>query len=209
VSESNPRDAATSTLLARLQRGDRAAFDELFALYRPGLCDFIANRLGPRLAGRVDQSDVAQEVLLEAYERLDDFIERRPMPFRSWLWKTAYERLLKVRRHHARLRRDVDREVPWPDHSSLLLVRSLVQSTSSPGRQLEEQELVQRARLTLSQLAEMDREILFLRVAEGLPYEEVGHILGIEPSAARQRYGRALLRLRKALIEQGLLEADT
>jgi DNA-directed RNA polymerase specialized sigma24 family protein len=44
-----------------------------------------------------------------------------------------------------------------------------------------------------------DREVLALRLADEMPYEEVGCLLEIEPAAARQRYVRALLRLQKVL----------
>jgi hypothetical protein len=37
----------------------------------------------------------------------------------------------------------------------------------------------------------------------------VACVLGIESAAARRRYGRALLRLRKVLAEQGLLESSS
>jgi RNA polymerase sigma factor (sigma-70 family) len=130
------------------------------------------------------------------------------MPFRTWLWKTAYERLLKTRRHHGRARRDTGREVPWPDRSSLLLARDALRGGPAPGQRLEEQELAQRVRRALGQLSELDREILLMRHAERLPYDEVGHLLDIDPAAARQRYGRALLRLRRALLEHGLLEGE-
>jgi RNA polymerase sigma-70 factor (ECF subfamily) len=202
-------DPQTSELLLRLEGGDRSAFDDLFAIYRPALRSFIRARLGHRLGARLDQSDVVQEVLLDVYLRLGDYLDRRPMPFRTWLWQTAYERLLKVRRHHGRARRAVDREADWPDNSSELVVRSLLGSAASPSRHLEQQEVAQRARQALDRLAEADREILFLRTVEALPHEEIACLLGIEPSAARQRYGRALLRLRKLLIAQGLLETGT
>ena len=39
-----------------------------------------------------------------------------------------------------------------------------------------------------------------------LSYQEVGCLLDIDAPAARKRYGRALLRLRKLLIEGGLVE---
>jgi DNA-directed RNA polymerase specialized sigma24 family protein len=39
-----------------------------------------------------------------------------------------------------------------------------------------------------------------------LPYQEIGCILDLDPAAARKRYGRALLRLRKLLRDAGLLE---
>ena len=59
----------------------------------------------------------------------------------------------------------------------------------------------------LAQLAEADREILFMRDFEGLSYEEFGWALAIDPAAARKRYGRALLRLQKLLADSGLLES--
>jgi DNA-directed RNA polymerase specialized sigma24 family protein len=45
-----------------------------------------------------------------------------------------------------------------------------------------------------------------LRHADGLPFEEIGTLLGIDPAAARKRFGRALIRLQKLLAAAGLLE---
>lgn len=198
---------ALTALLGRAQAGDRRAFDDLASRYQPGLKAFIAARLDERLAARVDPSDVVQEVWLEAFARLHDYLERRPMPFRTWLWKTAYERLLKVRRHHRRARRAVGREVGWPERSSLMLASRLLGGTS-PSRRLGQQEMARQVREVLGQLSETDSEILLMRNVDELPYEEIGLLLDIEPEAARQRYGRALLRLRKALLARGLLEPE-
>jgi RNA polymerase sigma-70 factor (ECF subfamily) len=208
MSDAEPDPRELPALLGRLQAGDRQAFETLVARYRPGLRAFIAARLDDRLAARVDPSDVVQEALLEAFTRLPDYLERRPMGLRTWLFKTAYERLLKVRRHHARARRAVGREVPWPDRSSLLLVQPLLSRNSAPSRRLEKQELARRVRQALGSLSEVDREILLMRNLEELPYEEIGTLLDLEPAAARQRYGRALLRLRRALLANGLLENE-
>jgi RNA polymerase sigma-70 factor, ECF subfamily len=54
-----------------------------------------------------------------------------------------------------------------------------------------------------------DREVLLMRHAEELSYEEIGCLLEIQPAAARKRYGRALLRLRKVLSDHGLLESHS
>jgi RNA polymerase sigma-70 factor (ECF subfamily) len=48
-------------------------------------------------------------------------------------------------------------------------------------------------------LADTDREVLLLRVFEGLSNQEVAQVLDLEPDAASKRYGRALLRLRQVL----------
>jgi RNA polymerase sigma-70 factor (ECF subfamily) len=135
-----------------------------------------------------------------------DFLERRPMPFRLWVRRTAYERLLDLRRHHTRARRSVEREVALPDRSSLLLARPLLAGTPSPSQQLEARELAERVSRAVACLSEADREVLLMRHGEGMPFEEIACLLGIESAAARKRFGRALLRLQEALSDQGLLE---
>src|SRR5690242_3688309 len=96
-----PADSTeTRRLLEQSEGGDSAAFERLFARHRPDLRRFIARRLDPRLRARLDPSDVVQETQLEAYQRLPDFFRRRPMPFAVWLRKTAYQRLLMLRRQH-------------------------------------------------------------------------------------------------------------
>src|SRR2546423_8466329 len=121
--------AETCRHLELAQAGDRAAFEELFARYRPDLLRFLDWRLDARLRRRLDASDVVQETQLEAFQRLADYLARRPMPFRLWLRKTAYERLLKARRRHLEAaQRAVDREVVLPEQSSLVLAKQLLDS---------------------------------------------------------------------------------
>jgi RNA polymerase sigma-70 factor (ECF subfamily) len=200
-----PDSAETCGLLDRVSRGDRLALDQLLAHYRPDLRAFVEVRLDPKLAARMDPSDVVQEAQLEVVRRMDDFLRRRPMPFHLWVRKTAYERLLDVRRHHRRARRSVEREAALPDRSSLLLARPLLAGGPSPSQQLEARELAERVARAVERLSEADREILLMRHGESLPFEEIACLLGIEPAAARKRFGRALLRLQKVLSEEGLL----
>ena len=131
------------------------------------------------------------------------------MPFHVWLRKTAYERLAMLGRQHLQAgKRSLHREVPLPDKSSQLLAQRLLSGASTPSQQLQRRELVQRVRQALAQLAVADREILLMRNFEELSYQEVGFILGVEPAAARQRHGRALLRLHKLLSEGGLTGSE-
>src|SRR6516225_874928 len=105
----------TQGLLEQIAGGDRQALEQLLERYRPGLHAFVEARLDPKLRARLDPSDVVQEAQIEMVRRMDDFLKRRPMPFHLWVRKTAYQRLLNLRRDHRRRRRSVDREVPWPD----------------------------------------------------------------------------------------------
>ena len=98
------------------------------------------------------------------------------------------------------------REVAWPERSSLFLARALIKSGLSPSQQLLAREAAGQVSRALRDLSEADREILLLRHADELPYEEIACLLEIEPAAARKRYGRALIRLQKLLSDRGLLE---
>ena len=68
------------------------------------------------------------------------------MPFRHWLRKTAYQRLLAVRKHVFAAGRAVDREAALPDRSSLVLARQLFAAGSTPSQRIERDELVRRVR---------------------------------------------------------------
>jgi RNA polymerase sigma-70 factor (ECF subfamily) len=208
VNEPASDSAETNELLRQAGCGSRQAFDRLIGRYQLDLHEFVARRLDPRLRARIDPSDVVQETQLEVLQRLADFLQRQPMPFRLWLHKTAYERLLMLHRQHVgAARRAVGREVPLPDRSSLLLAQQLLAPGSSPSGQCDRRERVRRVRQVVAQLPEADREVLVMRDLDGLSYEEVACLLEIDPAAARKRHGRALLRLHQLLAAAGLKES--
>jgi len=199
----------TQVLLEEARRGDGDAFQRLFALYRPYLRRVVELRLDPRLRLRFDPSDIVQDAQLEAFRRLADYLERQPMPFRLWLHKTVSERMVRLRRDHvAAERRSVGREVGLPDETSIALVQGLMAAGSSPSRRVSRAELARRVRQALARLSETDQEVLLMRTFEGLSFEKVGTLLGIEPAAARKRYGRALVRLQQLLADDGLTESQ-
>ncbi len=204
-----PDSAGTEALLERARAGDDRAFDHLFARHRAALLAFVELRLDRRLRTRMDPSDVVQEAHLEAVRQFSDFLQRKPMPFRLWLRKTTYERLLTIHRRHLNAAgRDVKREVPLPDRSSLGLAHTLLAPDSTPSRQLAASELARRVRQAVARLPEADREILLMRTFEGASYQEIACVLDIRADTAKKRHGRALLRLHKILLEGGLTESD-
>src|SRR5262245_27485610 len=142
MTDITPDSAETRELLERAGRKEANAVEGLVERHRSEVRDFIDLRLDPRLRGRVDASDVVQEVLLDMVGRLDDYLSRRPMPFRLWLRKSAYQRLLNLRRDHlARQRRSVHREVAWPDRSSALIAGPLLPRAASPSQQAQAREV--------------------------------------------------------------------
>jgi RNA polymerase sigma-70 factor (ECF subfamily) len=203
--------ADTEYLLERAAAGDGAAREQLLQHHRRRLGRMVAVRFDPRLAARVDPSDVVQETLAEAAANLDRYLRERPLPFYPWLRQLAQRRLIALYRRHVQARRrSVTREVGppgLPDHSALALADRLFARTSSPSAGLRRQERRDRVRAALAALPEPDREVLVLRILEALPTRETAAVLGISEVAVRSRQVRALDRL-KGFLGPDFLEGD-
>jgi RNA polymerase sigma-70 factor (ECF subfamily) len=190
----------TDGLLDRAHRGDGAARRELLMRHRGRLRKMVALHFDRRLAARVDPSDVVQEALADAAERLLDYLERRPLPFYPWLRQLAFDRLVELHRRHVGAgKRSVTREDPdvllLPDESAAQLATRLADLSSSPSRHALREELRERVRAALGRLASVDREVLVLRHLEQLPTAAAAAVLGIGERAFKSRHLRALQRL--------------
>ncbi len=208
MAEVRPDSTETRRLLEEAAGGESEAFGRLFERHRAHLCEIAEGRLDVRVRPRIDPSDVVQETQVEAFKRLDDYLRRRPMPFRLWLVKTLYERLRKIEQHHlAAAKRSIHREVPLPDRSSLKLAAQLLSGGTSPSADAIREELARQVRRLLARLPEKEREILLLRDFENLSNDEAACLLEISPEAAKKRHARALLALKRLLSAPGLEES--
>lgn len=190
----------TEQLLEQAAAGDALAAQQLLARHRPRLRRLVAVHLDPRVSARIDPSDVVQEALAEAYERLPRYLQERPVSFYPWLRQIAWQRLVKLHRSHISAgRRSVQRErdaiLPLSDESVLELAGQLTSSGTEPGQRLVQQEIRERVRAALDRLRQQDRELLVMRYLEHLSMKEISEVLLVTPAAAKMRHARALLRL--------------
>jgi RNA polymerase sigma-70 factor (ECF subfamily) len=164
---------------------------------------FVQHRLDRKLNSRVDASDVVQEAQLEAFRRLDGYLTQPPGPFHLWLRRIAFDRLLMLHRRHRRAeKRTVDREIPLSEREVSPAGQPFASDDSTPSQHAVRVELTERIRDALQHLAPADREILQLRIDQGLSNQEVAQRLGVPTNAATKRYGRALIRLQQYLSEE-------
>jgi RNA polymerase sigma-70 factor, ECF subfamily len=194
----------TDQLLERVRRNDRDARGRLLQRHRGRLRSLVALHMDPRLAARVDPSDVVQDALTEADRRLGDYARTQPLPFYPWLRGLALERLAQLYRTHVRAaKRSVAREelcLPLiPDDSARELAARLADRGSSPSARVRHEDLRRRLRDALEQLSERDREVIIMRHLEQLPVRDIAAVLGISEGAVKVRHVRALERLRKRL----------
>jgi RNA polymerase sigma-70 factor (ECF subfamily) len=166
----------------------------------------VAVRLDHRVAGRVDASDVLQEVYLDASRQFEHYLAGPPMPLFLWLRLITGQRLMAIHRQHLGVqKRDAKQEVALhrhcPEADSRSLSCGLAGRLTSPSRAAIREEMRSRLQDVIESLDPFDREILCLRHYEELTNLEAAEELGITPAAASKRYIRALERLKAALAE--------
>lgn len=137
-----PDDRETQDLLRRAN-ADAAAANELWECYRPALRRMIGLRLDRAISRRVDASDVVQDVLFKASQRLADYLRNPSMPFHLWLRQIARDHVIDAHRRHRQAgKRSLDREQPLPgmgprgfpgDQSSLGLAEQLKDPALTPA----------------------------------------------------------------------------
>ena len=200
-----PNSPETQELLDRARQGEAGAVERLLDTHREPLRRMIGLRLDPALAGRVDASDIVQDVMLEVSQRLAEYLRNPQMPFHLWVRHIAKDHMIDAhRRHRQAQRRSLDREQPilpaaLADQSSLELAGQFLDRELTPATAAVRHELQRRMQQAVAELEEDDREIILMRHYEQLSNQEVATALGLTEAAASMRHLRAVRKLRAAL----------
>lgn len=194
-----------SDLLRRAGAGEAQALGTLFSQHRERLHRMIELRLDRRLHGRLDASDVLQEAYLEMARSLPDYLDQPTISFFLWLRFITGRKLQALHRKHLGTQvRDAGREVSLersalPQASSVSLAAHLLGRFTTPSQAFQRAELQCRVQEALGGMEPLDREILALRHFEQLNNAETAAVLDISPTAASNRFVRALERLKEKL----------
>src|SRR5262249_14160497 len=169
---------------------------------RAYLCTLARLQLPSRLRGKLDPSDVVQQTLLTAHEKLDQFRGRSEAELRGWLRQILRNQLLGADRRFRMIGRDVGREqsleVVAPDPSNVPRDR-LSSEPSSPSQHVMHQEELRRLTDALAQLPEDQRRAVELHHLKGLSVAQVADSLGRGKSAVVGLLFRGLRNLRQLL----------
>lgn len=179
-------------------------FERIFAEASAEIYAFLDRRVCTKLRRRLDSGDLVQETHLAALKQL----EMRPsLPPRIWLLRIAHQQLIQAyRRHFVSSKRTLNRETDWYDCSSAALAQGILSKGSSPSAHLQAEELRSKLQDAMSELNSTDREVLLMRHFENRPYAEIAVLLDLPADTVRQRFGRALLRLRSITKRLGLMD---
>jgi RNA polymerase sigma-70 factor (ECF subfamily) len=194
-------------LLDAARSGDEGALAVLVERYRDRLERMVGLRMDRRLQGRVDPADVVQDAYLAVRGKFPQYSADSRLPFFLWLRLEVGQKLVDIHRFHLGTKlRDAGQEVSLhrgalPQVSSLSLAEHLLGKLTTPSHAAMRVELKLRVQEALNSMDPHDREVLILRHFEELSNVEVAQVLGISPSAAVNRYVRALKRLKDVFQE--------
>jgi RNA polymerase sigma-70 factor (ECF subfamily) len=189
-------------LLDAARNGDETALAVLVERHRDRLERMVRLRMDRRLQGRVDPADVVQEAYLALRGKFPQYSADPRLPFFLWLRLEVGQKLVDLHRFHLGTQmRDAGQEVSLhrgalPQVTSLSLAEHLLGKLTSASRVAMRVELKLRVQEALNSMDAHDREVLILRHFEELSNAEIAQVLGIKPSAAVNRYVRALKRLK-------------
>jgi RNA polymerase sigma-70 factor (ECF subfamily) len=189
-------------LLDAARLGDERSLAVLIERHRDRLERMVSLRMDRRLQARVDPADVVQDAYLTARNKFPLYIADSRLPFFLWLRLEVGQKLVDTHRFHLGTQmRDAGQEVSLhhgalPQVSSLSLAEHLLGKLSTASKAAMRLELKLRVQEALNSMDSHDREVLILRHFEELTNAEAAQVLGIKPSAAVNRYVRALKRLK-------------
>ena len=180
------RPADDSGLVARAQRGDAAAYEEIVHRYQQ-----VAFRTAYVITGSAaDAEDAAQEGFVKAYRALDRF--RYGADLRPWLLRiVANEARNRVRSSGRRQRLE------------LRLTEGFRPGDAAPSPEAVALAGDERRRLLamVNSLSDDDRLVIAARYFLELSGEETASVLGIAEGTVKSRLSRALARLRAKVEE--------
>ena len=183
-----------ASLLARAQAGDVGAFERLSGAYADRLFMLLLRLLGDRS----EAEDVAQEVMLRAWQGITRF--RGQSSYFTWLYRIAVNEANRALEKQSRGARRESRS----GRTNCSCPR---QPLYDPSRQAENSELRRALGRALAELPPALRTALVLRDVEGLSTQEAAEIAGVSQAAFKSRLHQARLRVRAAIGDEALVTA--
>lgn len=185
------------TLIRKARDGDDAALGELLDHHRPWLRLLGRRGLSGKFAGRIDESDVAQQTFLSAVRGFEQFNGSSPDELAVWL-QQIHERNLQdaVRKHAMAQKRSVDREETFVEEEIPPI------ELTSPSQRLMLGERAVRLAAVMSQLPDDQQDAVRMRHLDGETLESISQQLDRSERAVAGLLYRGLTNLRKALAEE-------
>jgi RNA polymerase sigma-70 factor (ECF subfamily) len=187
MSEAKPETASDDELVERGRAGAADALTELYHRHRARVFGYVLRMTGNR--------ELADEVLAATFVTFLEHLDRYRPSGRlvGYLLRIARSRLMDELQARKRLGKPL---------GTLTQSRSPAEPVSGaplPDETAAATELAGRVERALADLSEQLREVVVLRLYEGLDYAAIGEIVGAGETTVRSRMRYALDKLRRAV----------
>lgn len=159
-------------------------------------------QLPPRLAPKVDASDIVQQTLVQAHRAMNGFRGNSPAEMAGWLRQILARNLAHAVRDHGRQKRDIGREISLAaavDQSSLRLEAWLAADQSSPSERAERNDQLLRLAAALETLPDDQREAVELHYWQGWTLAQIAEHQERTPGSVAGLVHRGLAKLREVM----------
>ncbi len=169
-------------LVARVQKGEKKAFDILVLKYQQK----VANVVARYIHDPAETLDVTQEAFIKAYRALSNF--RGESAFYTWLYRIAINtaKNFLVAQGRRPPGADVDAESAEQMDTGVRL-----KEYATPENHLLKDEIAETVQRAIEDLPEDLRTAITLRELEGLSYEEIANAMSCPVGTVRSRIFRA------------------
>lgn len=174
--------------------GDVNAYEALVKEYEKNVYNLALRMTG----NSEDAYDMSQEAFIKAYNSLSAF--RGESKFSVWLYRIVSNVCLDFLRSKNR-KPTVSLSVENDDGDEVEL--DIADESNSPELVLERGLTRDAVRRGLAALPDDHREILLLREIQGLSYDEIAEVLGLEAGTVKSRIFRARKKLCSFLLKDG------
>lgn len=170
-------------LVARVQRGDKRAFDLLVLKYQRKIMRLLSRMI--RDPGDVE--DVAQESFIKAYRALPQF--RGESAFYTWLYRIAINTARNWQVASAR-RPSAPNVIETEDGETFSQIDNLT-DISTPESLVASRQIVETVNAAINALPDELRTAIVLREIEGMSYEDIAQTMECPIGTVRSRIFRA------------------
>lgn len=183
-----------AAVVRQVINGNTNAFEKLVLEYEKSVYNIALRMVG----NSEDAADMTQEAFIKAYNSISNF--RGDSKFSVWLYRIVSNVCLDFLRSRKR-KPTVSLSVEDDEGEESQL--DIADETQSPELLLERSLTREAVRRGLDSLPPDYRQILLLREIQGLSYEEISQVLGLEDGTVKSRIFRARKKLCAFLSQSG------
>ena len=176
-------DASDLSLVQRVQRGDKGAFDVLVLKYQHKVVKLVMRYV----RNPAEAEDIAQDAFIKAYRALPQF--RGDSAFYTWLYRIAINTAKNA--VVARDRNPVDFDLDMTNNDESYEMQGRLKDSETPEALVLTDEIRTTVNAAIANLPDDLRAAIVLRELDGLSYEEIAAAMDCPVGTVRSRIFRA------------------